>query len=71
MKKKHLMQMMAGIPDEADLNFNLFLDRGDGRISAFVSDELTFIGLDFSTDDTNKEICSTSIKLYAELDDIK
>ena len=46
-----------------------FLDRGDGKISAFVSDELTFIGLDFSTDETNKEICSTSIKLYAELDD--
>lgn len=71
MKKKHLMQLLAGIPDEADLNFNLFLDRGDGRISAFVGDELTFIGLDFSTDDTNKEICSTTIKLYTELDEIK
>lgn len=71
MKKKHLMQLMAGIPDEADLNFNLFLDRGDGRISAFCSDELTFIGLDFSTDETSNEICSTSIKLYAELDEIK
>ena len=71
MKKKHLMQLLAGIPDEAALNFNLFLDRGDGRICAFVSDELTFIGLDFSTDDTNKEICSTSIKLYAELDEIR
>lgn len=71
MKKKHLMQLLAGIPDEADLNFNLFLDKGDGKISAFCSDELTFIGLDFSTDDTNNEICSTSIKLYAELDDIK
>jgi hypothetical protein len=71
MKKKHLMQLMAGIPDEADLNFNLFLDRGDGKISAFCSDELTFIGLDFSTDETNNEICSTSIKLYTELDEIR
>lgn len=71
MKKKHLMQLLAGIPDEADLNFNLFLEKGDGKISAFCGEELTFIGLDFSTDDTNKEICSTSIKLYAELDEIR
>lgn len=71
MKKKHLMQLMAGIPDDADLNFNLFLDRGDGKISAFCGDELTFIGLDFSTDETNNEICSTTIKLYTELDEIR
>lgn len=60
------MQLISGIPDDADLNFDLFVDNGDGKISAFTGDELSFIGLDFGISEVSEEICSATIKLYTD-----
>lgn len=61
MKKKHLISLMAGLPDDADLDFCLYQDRGDSTIP-IIPEDIYFNGIDFSTDD-NGNICNIKINL--------
>lgn len=67
MKKKILISLLAGIPDDADIQFNFFgVYPEENKMDLYAKmPDMFFNGMDYRTDDDGN-ICSVSLNFIEE-----